>query len=156
MEKVAIQKILESGTVVVSDMRVVIHRAWRDNAISEKSFSALLELFKGESGDRPVSRKSVAAAKVLHEVGEYWEGVEFGTTRPANSPRPAAGLEDRGIVMEKQEVIELMESSKSRAEWIKNCDTVKEAFNDDYPDFWDSEIIKTGLLGATMARWTYE
>lgn len=85
MDEATIQKILGSGTVIVTDMRVVIHRAWRDDAISEKSFSALLELFKGEPGDKPVSRKSVAAARVLREVGEYWEGVEFGTTRPVSS-----------------------------------------------------------------------
>lgn len=85
MEEATIQNILKSGTVVVADMRTVIYRARRDDAISEKSFSALLELFKDESEDKPVSRKSVAAAKVLREVGEYWEGVEFGTTRPLTS-----------------------------------------------------------------------
>ena len=37
--------------------------------------------------------------------------------------------------MEKQEVIELMKSSKNSKEWNENCDKVKKDNNNDYPFF---------------------
>jgi hypothetical protein len=46
--------------------------------------------------------------------------------------------------MNKQDVITLMESSKSPAEWNANCDKVKKACNG-YPPFWYGAIIASGL-----------
>lgn len=55
--------------------------------------------------------------------------------------------------MTKQDVIDLMDSSKSEAKWNANADKVKAAF-DGYPDFWYEAIILSGLLTRVMMRWT--
>ncbi len=54
--------------------------------------------------------------------------------------------------MEKNEVIELMSSSKNSAEWNKNCNTVKESNNGNYPSWWFSEIILSGLCDKTLGE----
>jgi len=46
--------------------------------------------------------------------------------------------------MKKEEVIKLMKSSKSEAEWNNNCDKVKKECGG-YPDFWYEEIVKSRL-----------
>ncbi len=51
--------------------------------------------------------------------------------------------------MEKQEVIDLMRSSKSKQEWNANCDKVKKACGG-YPDFWYPEVIATNLCDQTL------
>lgn len=53
--------------------------------------------------------------------------------------------------MNKEEVVKLMESSKTEQEWNDNCDKVKKAC-DGYPDFWFSTIISSGLGGRVMAK----
>lgn len=58
--------------------------------------------------------------------------------------------------MNKKEVIELMRSSTSESEWNKNSNIVKISEADkigDYPDFWYSEIILSGLLNETRKTW---
>jgi hypothetical protein len=55
--------------------------------------------------------------------------------------------------MTKNEVVELMKSSRSEHEWNLNCDKVQEAFGGQYPDFWYAEIILSGLLSATSENW---
>ena len=55
--------------------------------------------------------------------------------------------------MTKEEVIKLMKDSKSEIDWNKNCDAVKKAFDGNYPNFWYSEIISSGLLAETQAGW---
>nr|QBM02727.1 hypothetical protein [uncultured archaeon] len=52
--------------------------------------------------------------------------------------------------MEKQEVIELMKSSKNSKEWNENCDKVKKDNNNDYPSWWYFEIILSGLCDNTL------
>lgn len=52
--------------------------------------------------------------------------------------------------MNEQEVLELMESSKTEAEWNANCDIVKKRC-DGYPTFWYQLIIASGVLGRTTA-----
>ena len=52
--------------------------------------------------------------------------------------------------MNEQEVVALMKSSKSEAEWNANCETVQESYGD-YPPFWYSAIILSGLATTTMA-----
>jgi hypothetical protein len=54
--------------------------------------------------------------------------------------------------MDKQQVIDLMESCKSDAEWNAACDLVKRTCGG-YPDFWWKEIIQSGLGDRVMARW---
>ena len=54
--------------------------------------------------------------------------------------------------MNEKEVVALMESSKSEAEWNANCDKVKAACGG-YPDYWFGSIIGSGLLALTMAKW---
>jgi len=51
--------------------------------------------------------------------------------------------------MSKQEVVELMESSKSESEWNENCNTVRAAFDGNYPSFWYATIIEGGVLSDT-------
>lgn len=53
--------------------------------------------------------------------------------------------------MTKQEVIDLMKSSKSKQEWNDNCDKVKKACNG-YPDFWFVEIVMSGLADKTLGQ----
>ena len=59
--------------------------------------------------------------------------------------------------MEKQEVIDLMKSSKSEQEWNANCDKVKKAerakTGADYPEWWFYEIILSGLLNQVRETW---
>lgn len=58
--------------------------------------------------------------------------------------------------MEKQEVIDLMKSSKDKNEWNQNCNTVKNAHNNDYPSWWYSEIILSGLCDKTLGKGSSE
>lgn len=53
--------------------------------------------------------------------------------------------------MSREEVIELMKSSKTEKEWNNNCDKVKKSCNG-YPDFWYSEIILSGLAAVVTSE----
>ena len=44
-----------------------------------------------------------------------------------------------------ENVVELMESSKTRKDWNLNCDYVKWKNNGDYPDFWWNAIVVSGI-----------
>lgn len=56
--------------------------------------------------------------------------------------------------MNEEQVIELMKSSKSEAEWNENCDSVKretkeipkEERSGDYPSYWFTRILQAGIL----------
>ena len=52
--------------------------------------------------------------------------------------------------MKKEEVISLMESSRNSHEWNCNCDTVKKMHGGDYPSYWFSEIILSGLCDRVL------
>lgn len=52
--------------------------------------------------------------------------------------------------MKESEVVKLMESSKNESEWNTNCDTVKKSCGGDYPEFWFSAIIVSGLINRVM------
>ena len=54
--------------------------------------------------------------------------------------------------MNKSEVVELMKSTKNEAEWNRNCDEVKQRCNG-YPEFWYSEIVLSGVMQETRAKW---
>jgi len=54
--------------------------------------------------------------------------------------------------MNRQDVIALMKSSKSEAEWNANCDKVKAAC-DGYPAFWCEAIVLSGLAARVSATW---
>jgi hypothetical protein len=54
--------------------------------------------------------------------------------------------------MNKESVIELMKSSQSEEDWNNNVDRVKAAFTG-YPDWWFAEIVASGLLKETAAKW---
>jgi hypothetical protein len=54
--------------------------------------------------------------------------------------------------MTELQVVELMNTSRSEAEWNKNCDAVKKAF-DGYPAFWFSKIVVSGLASRVAATW---
>ena len=51
--------------------------------------------------------------------------------------------------MEKQQVIDLMKSSKNSQEWNDNCDKVKKACNG-YPDWWYVEIVISGIAQSFL------
>lgn len=55
--------------------------------------------------------------------------------------------------MTEQEVVSLMSSSTSEDEWNDNCDRVKAAFGNDYPDWWYGKVIASGVHGKTVAGW---
>jgi hypothetical protein len=60
-------------------------------------------------------------------------------------------FENIGIIeMNESEVSALMESSKSEAEWNRNCDEVKRKCGG-YPDFWYSLIVMSGLSARVAA-----
>ena len=54
--------------------------------------------------------------------------------------------------MTEKEVIILMNSSKSQAEWNANCDKVNKAC-EGYPDFWYKAIILSGLCDKVSKIW---
>ena len=55
--------------------------------------------------------------------------------------------------MNEQEVVALMESSTSENEWNANCDKVKRAHGGQYPEFWFTAIVQSGVLQRTSAKW---
>lgn len=52
--------------------------------------------------------------------------------------------------MNKQEVLALMKSSKDKQEWNDNCDKVKSAHNNEYPEYWFLEVIQSGLIKEVL------
>lgn len=52
--------------------------------------------------------------------------------------------------MKKEEVLNLMGSSKDSNEWNSNCDKVKAAHNGGYPDYWYTEVVASGLINKTL------
>jgi len=52
--------------------------------------------------------------------------------------------------MEKQEVMDLLKSSKNSSEWNANCDTIKKAFNGGYPAWWYQEVVLSGFMDDTL------
>lgn len=54
--------------------------------------------------------------------------------------------------MDKNQVVTLMKSSQSGAEWDANCDKVKAAHEGRYPEYWFAEILASGVARETMAN----
>jgi hypothetical protein len=54
--------------------------------------------------------------------------------------------------MNEDEVVSLMKSSKSEAEWNDNCDKVKKACGG-YPEFWYDAIILSGVADTVSKGW---
>ncbi len=52
--------------------------------------------------------------------------------------------------MTEQEVVALMKTSKTEAEWNKNCDKVKAACGG-YPEFWFRALVISGVMRETTA-----
>ncbi len=57
--------------------------------------------------------------------------------------------------MNEQEVIDLMKASKSDEEWNANCQKVKEACGGEFPKFWNTAVIFSGLAPkvAVEQKW---
>lgn len=53
--------------------------------------------------------------------------------------------------MDREQVIQLMRSSRTEKEWNDNCKKVKAACNG-YPHFWFEAIVSSGLAGQVTAR----
>lgn len=54
--------------------------------------------------------------------------------------------------MDKNEVLGLMKSSKNESEWNNNCDKVKADNNNQYPDYWFTEVIQSGLVDKVLGE----
>jgi hypothetical protein len=54
--------------------------------------------------------------------------------------------------MNKQQVIELMQSSRTEEEWNANCSKVRKACGG-YPEFWHSAIIASGIARRVAASY---
>lgn len=52
--------------------------------------------------------------------------------------------------MTKQDVINLMKSSKTGYEWNDNCVIVKKSHNNNYPTYWYKEIILSGIYSEVF------
>jgi hypothetical protein len=52
--------------------------------------------------------------------------------------------------MTAQEVVDLMQSSATEAEWNNNCDKVTAAFDGRLPDFWYRAIIQSQLMAHVI------
>jgi hypothetical protein len=55
--------------------------------------------------------------------------------------------------MDKDAGIKLMESSQTEREWNDNCDKVKASHGGDYPSWWFSTVVMSGILARTAAKW---
>ena len=55
--------------------------------------------------------------------------------------------------MSKDEVVNLMLSSKSEKEWNDNCEKVVKGCGGQYPSFWYKEIILSGVYGNVSEEW---
>ena len=55
--------------------------------------------------------------------------------------------------MTKEEVIALMESSKTSHEWNDNCAKVKAAHEGHYPAYWYETFLASGLADTIVAKW---
>jgi hypothetical protein len=53
-----------------------------------------------------------------------------------------------------EDVVELMRGSKSEKEWNANCDKVKKAFGNKYPDFWYGAVIVSGVAKESQDKWS--
>jgi hypothetical protein len=58
-----------------------------------------------------------------------------------------------GQTMTEREVVDLMASSKSSEEWDANCETVKRKNGGNYPRFWYTAILASGLATFTSMKW---
>ncbi len=65
--------------------------------------------------------------------------------------RPCAGKEK---VVTQDEVILLMDSSKTEQEWNDNCDKVKAAHDGRYPDYWFMSIVLSGLRDRCVEKFS--
>ncbi len=54
--------------------------------------------------------------------------------------------------MNENEVVGLINTSKSEKEWNANCDIVKSKCNG-YPDFWYRAIVLSGLAQRVASSW---
>ena len=52
--------------------------------------------------------------------------------------------------MSRSEVVALMQSTTSEAEWNENCDIVKECNGGHYPPYWFESIILSGIACNVM------
>lgn len=52
--------------------------------------------------------------------------------------------------MTEQQVVELMKSSANEEGWNANCDKVKAAHNNDYPEYWFSAIMQSGIAHEVL------
>ena len=50
-------------------------------------------------------------------------------------------------------VVALMRSSKSGEEWNANCDKVKAANGEEYPEFWLEAVTLSGVAAETQKSW---
>ena len=52
--------------------------------------------------------------------------------------------------MTQDEVLSLMQSSQSQADWSENCDKIRAAHNGEYPPYWLAEVVQSGLMAWVL------
>lgn len=52
--------------------------------------------------------------------------------------------------MTKTEVINLLKTSKNSSDWNSNCEIIKKAHNNGYPNYWFQEVILSGLCDEIL------
>ena len=55
--------------------------------------------------------------------------------------------------MSEAQVVQLMQSAISEADWNAKCDQVKKACGGKYPSFWYAAVVMSGLSRSVAARW---
>jgi hypothetical protein len=59
----------------------------------------------------------------------------------------------RDTIKTPDDLVEFMTKATSEKDWNDRCDKIKEAFGGDYPEFWYTSIVLSGVLLATKSRW---
>lgn len=52
--------------------------------------------------------------------------------------------------MTQEECVTLMKSSTDQRSWRTNCDKVKQAHGGDYPHYWYSTFISSGMINEIL------
>lgn len=55
--------------------------------------------------------------------------------------------------MSREDILNRLAATKTEAEWNDICDDVKRANAGDYPNWWFSEVILSGLASRKRAHW---
>ncbi len=52
--------------------------------------------------------------------------------------------------MNREEVLNLMRTSKTSEIWAENCAKIKKSHGGSYPEYWYAEVIASGLINEAL------